>query len=531
MNSILCISIRFIQPIPLFHGRGDADVPEWPPSPMRMFQALLNAASLRARGRPLSPEVRQALQAMEVLRPHVIAPRATVSDVGYRTYVPHNQADLVTAAWHRGNLDASIAEYRMEKDFRPMRIETLGDDLPTVHYFYPLDATTLDADELLRAIRPSVRAVTHLGWGIDLVIGDATLIDRFSLQPSGEWWLPSARAGRRLRVHRNGSLDALTKRYDHFLNRLQDGWTPVPPFTDKDVDQVRYRRDTDPLPLPHAVFKLLDVNGDTFRYPHAKLIHIAGMVRHLAIEAMKKDPPRGVDDEWVDSYVAGHRKGTKTDLKTEDQCLNDADESREAFTGSERHRQLSYLPLPSVGHEHTDPGVRRVMIAAPVGDDAWLDHVARRLSGQQLEPVRGDEFPGDQPILVPLPRSGDGVTRCYTAESNVWCSFTPVILPGHGDHKPEKIRTLIERALMQAGIDQPCDFEWSAFSRFRKSYSAHKYDKDKRPQGYIRPGYLLSQTAVHLTLRFKDGLKFPGPLALGAGRHCGLGLLAAAKES
>src|SRR5262245_51036883 len=122
MHSTLCLSFRFIQPFPLYHGRGDANVPEWPPSPMRAYQALLNATSLRSRGRPLAPEIRQALLALEVLRPEVIAPRANVSTVGHRAYVPHNQTDLVTAAWHRGNLEASIAEYRMEKDFRPLYI-------------------------------------------------------------------------------------------------------------------------------------------------------------------------------------------------------------------------------------------------------------------------------------------------------------------------------------------------------------------------------------------------------------------------
>jgi CRISPR-associated protein Csb2 len=80
--------------------------------------------------------------------------------------------------------------------------------------------------------------------------------------------------------------------------------------------------------------------------------------------------------------------------------------------------------------------------------------------------------------------------------------------------------------LRQSGIEQPCEFEYSAFSRFPKSYSAQKYDKHKRPQGYFRPSYLNSETAVHLTLRFKDNVKVPGPLAIGAGRHCGLGLFA-----
>jgi len=67
MKHSLCISFRFIQPFPLFHGRTDANEPEWPPSPMRAFQALINAASLRARGETLVPELRIALQVIEVL--------------------------------------------------------------------------------------------------------------------------------------------------------------------------------------------------------------------------------------------------------------------------------------------------------------------------------------------------------------------------------------------------------------------------------------------------------------------------------
>jgi len=101
-----------------------------------------------------------------------------------------------------------------------------------------------------------------------------------------------------------------------------------------------------------------------------------------------------------------------------------------------------------------------------------------------------------------------------------------VILPGHTDHKPDKTCKLIEAALRQSGIEQPCEFEWSPFSQFPKSLSAHKYDRDKRPAGYIRPDHLLNNTAVHLKLSFNDGLNVPGPLSIGSGRHCGLGVMA-----
>lgn len=203
-----------------------------------------------------------------------------------------------------------------------------------------------------------------------------------------------------------------------------------------------------------------------------------------------------------------------------------------------------------MGHEHADPGIRRVMIFAPVGDHALLDFVARRLGGQQFEPEQGNEFESEPPLLVPLPRGGDNVTRRYTSPANTWYSFTPVILPGHDDHRPDKTRKLIEKALVQSGIDQPCEFEWNAFSRFRKSYSAHKYVRDentdggKRSSGYIRPNYLLNQTAVHLTIRFgrredpnnADSLwipadpPMPGPIAIGAGRHCGFGVMATSED-
>ncbi|MBI2481205.1 MAG: hypothetical protein HYV60_21965 [Planctomycetia bacterium] len=59
---------------------------------------------------------------------------------------------------------------------------------------------------------------------------------------------------------------------------------------------------------------------------------------------------------------------------------------------------------------------------------------------------------------------------------------------------------------------------------------AHKYVRDesakdgKRRINYIRPDHLLDQTAVHLRLTFEH--EVPGPLAIGAGRHCGFGLMA-----
>ncbi len=351
MSEVLCVTFRFIQPFSLFHGRTDAGAPEWPPSPMRAFQSLVSAAATRQRGKPLDSGVRSTLSVLESIRPQIVAPAAQATTVGYRAYVPHNQGDLVAAAWDRGNLDASMASHRMEKDVRPTRLICGEDILPAVHYLYPLTLPSVDRDRVLASIRPAVRSITALGWGIDQVVADAKLLSHSDIAAlEGEVWRPAIGGGRSLRVHRAGSLDALEDRHHRFLRRLMNGsFTPVPPFSAMDV--VSYRRDSDPAARPYAVFKLLDENEDTFRYPHARLVHIAAMVRHLAIELMKRDPPVWIGDptKWIDTFVCGH-------------CQNNAE-----------HEQFSYVPLPSIGHGHADAMIRNVMLIAPLGANASLN--------------------------------------------------------------------------------------------------------------------------------------------------------------
>lgn len=511
MSSILCITFRFIQPFPLFHGRADAAIPEWPPSPLRAFQALLNAAAMRQRGRPLDAAVRTALSTLEAIRPHIVAPAVQPAKAGYRTYVPHNQADLVSAAWDRGNLDASIASHRMEKDVRPTRIEFASDAIPALHYLYALDMPADACQRLLESLRPSVRSITALGWGIDQVVADATLLTHTDLAAlEGQQWHPSSNGGRRLRVHRRGSLTALLNQHQKFLTRLVDGnFTPVPTITE--IDVVPYRSEIDPPSRPHAVFKLLDESEDAYRYPHAKLIHIAGMVRHAAIQRLNDDPPSWIEDaaNWLETFISGHRGNTQ------------------------QHQQLSFVPLPSIGHEHTDAMIRNVLLIAPLGCERELEYIAERLDGEQLKPEdqvrsinveKSPPIPGEVFLNRFTPPRGKFIAERYLGTSDVWQTVTPVILDGHDDKKPEKTKRLIQLALQRAGIETPCDFTWQSMPFLKNCLSAHKYDRDGRHTGYHRPAHLKNFTAVHVRLTFTHPV--PGPITIGAGRHCGFGLLA-----
>ncbi|MBX3452705.1 MAG: type I-U CRISPR-associated protein Cas5/Cas6 [Planctomycetaceae bacterium] len=509
MKQFLRITVRFVVPEPTFHGQRDGGEAEWPPSPLRLFQALVDAIASHWQKQPFARKAQPTLQWLEHLgHPEIVAPSHKFG-TPFRIAVPNNDLDAWARPLSKGNKPKKQPnEMKTMKLIQPVYLA--GE---AVHYLFTLPGELCPHLEILRY---AARSITHLGWGIDMAVGDAEVLDaQAAAQLDGVRWRPSAVGGVPLRVPKLGTLDDLARKHADFLNRVTiDGFRPVPPLRIFDI--VRYRRDTDPMPRPYSVFKLVDDNDDTVSYPHAKLIHIAGMVRHTAIELMKQNPPRDLrglsPEQWVDQYVTGHAP-------------------RGDLPGSQPHTQFSYIPLPSTGHEYTDPAVRRVMIVAPLGDEAWLDHLSSLLDGQLLVPLPGTILPpGTHLQRIPHARH-DGVRNAYTSESRTWASFTPVILPGHDDHKPGKTHKLILKALAQSGIDQPCEFEWSVFSRFPKSYGAQKYVPDetaqggKRPVGYIRPDHLLRQTAVHLRLSFESPV--PGPITIGAGRHCGFGLFAA----
>src|SRR5438105_7817362 len=99
MPDYLRISVRFLQDV--YHGRTDGGAPEWPPSPLRLFQALVAAGAARWNERGNLKTASSALEALErVAAPMIVAPRGR-KGVKYRLYVPDNVADLVAKSWLR----------------------------------------------------------------------------------------------------------------------------------------------------------------------------------------------------------------------------------------------------------------------------------------------------------------------------------------------------------------------------------------------------------------------------------------------
>src|SRR5262245_43034384 len=119
MPSWFCLSVTFHDPS--FHGRADGGDPEWPPSPLRLFQALLAAGSMRWRGEEFDG-VAAAFKWLEGQRrqPVIVAPKRHVGAPG-RIAVPNNDLDVAAAAWSRGQ----------EPKKQPSELKTLKTVRPT----------------------------------------------------------------------------------------------------------------------------------------------------------------------------------------------------------------------------------------------------------------------------------------------------------------------------------------------------------------------------------------------------------------
>ena len=522
--TFLCISARFLASA--YHGRMDRGEPEWPPSPLRLFQALVSAAA-DGGGCALPDGAGGALRWLERrLPPSIVAPPG-VRGAGYRLSVPNNAMDIVAKAWSRGNEstsgNANPATHRTMKTVRP----TYVDDGNPVHFLWRVDDPV---PEHASVIAKLARRVVALGWGIDLVIADAAVLgDAEAAALGGIRWTPrrsDVDAG--LRVPVAGTLDDVLNRHRRFLARLRsDSFDAPPPLSA--FATVTYQPDASHIQQSVAVFSLLNASGSGFRAfdAAAQALTVAAMTRHAVRTAASRS---GWSEARINQIILGH-----------------AERRGDAHLPVES-RRFAYVPLPSL--EPRDGGevvgsVRRVMVTLfggePDGEIAWA---RRALAGVALVSVKNG---AETALLGTLPK-GDAVTGRYLRTSSSWASVTPVVLPGYDDpaHYRRRLASgvdaaeqknlltkldgrvdrLIRKAIIQAGFSS--DLAEHARVDWRRVGFLAGTDLADR---YGVPDHLKQFTRVHVRIEWRDAMGRPveiaGPCILGGGRFSGLGLLAA----
>ncbi|MDP1797732.1 MAG: type I-U CRISPR-associated protein Csb2 [Planctomycetaceae bacterium] len=522
MSDYLCLTVRFLQPY--YHGLRDGGEAEWPPSPLRLYQALVAAAAARSHDNQPTETDQSALRWLEQCPlPTVIAPEGTRSTAPYRMYVPNNAADLVAGAWVRGNLGASVAEHRTEKDVQPMHLH--GE---AVHYLFQSEG---EDSSHLTTLRSIARSITHLGWGVDMVVGDgAALSEGEARQLDGERWHPGTGAtGVNLRVPVKGTFTALTSKHQAFLRRLSvDGFRPVPPLTAFEV--VTYRREFEPPERTVTAFQLLDPEAEMMRAfdTTRHTCRVAGMLRHVtglaAVEARW-------DAERVSRVVFGHAGPRDTSDPScidpnEEGVISPTPQSADDVVGANR---LAYLPLPSLefrGKGLVVGSIRRALITSLGGncrdEVRWTQ---RALSGRDLI---GKQDGTSQALLAVIPQS-EKMVQNYTKLAVTWSTVTPVILPGRDDRSQRKAERLLRKAIRQAGFSEllaeHAEIEWRNVSFWPGGDLATRFFVPEHLRGYPR---------FHMRIVWKksttETVAMKGPICLGGGRHYGLGLFAAESD-
>ncbi|MBK5943808.1 type I-G CRISPR-associated protein Csb2 [Halorhodospira halophila] len=454
-------------------GQGSYHGEEWPPSPARVFRALLAAAC-----RPGGPgqRGREALARLEQLDPPQILGPAAERLEPVRTAVPNNDGDVVLGLYHKGRTEQAR---KKTSALKTMRLRQ-GWSVPgPVEYRWHFPEPDPDP----QAFEQLADSLTHLGQGIDLAYANAEWLE----SPRPQWgyaWRPDETLGNEMMpVPSPGEIERMDALHEGALGRIRG-----PHVSSSREPPVAFATYQDPLVPPakrwQAFTLRLPDDAGPLAVSGAQAMRVTGMVRHAVHRAAQQ---AGLDETTIQSLM-GHGGPGK----------------------------IQALAIPNVAHDWADGRIRRVVLAAPPAVDAQIwDAVVLRMVSAELIDADSGEIQG---LLAPVaqPREDKLLWR-FTDSARVWSAATPVIFPGfdtrRGRPRPEKA---VRRMLRHAGIPQ------EAVRRVRID-DAPQLPGVCSARSVALPHYLRSYPRKFLTVEFQK--RVAGPLILGAGEGSGLGLL------
>lgn len=489
MLRVLLIAVRFHDG--RYHGAGD-----WPPSPARLFQALIAGA---ARGDALPEAEAAALRWLEGLAPPVIAAPPARPGAALVTYVPNNDLDAV------GGHPMRIGKIRTLKTIRPRLFESA---LPVLYAWTVPDDAAHPAALIAMAHR-----LYQLGRGVDMAWATAELLDpaaaeaRLAAHP-GPKHRPSAagRQGSTLACPQPGSLASLLARHVAQAKRFRPGpkkgeilfvQPPRPRFR-----MVRY--DCPPLRL------LFDIRaGQAFASrPLREAAALVERVRDAAayrLRAAQPDRAGLIERLWIGRGAGPADVALRPRL----------------------------IPLPSIGFVHADRAIRRLLLEVP--PDCPLPPEALRAALLGMAPDADPETGEIRSEARLVPAAEAAMLRHYgmgeqARPARLWRSVTPMALPGRpprpGREGSARLAAeataacAVRQALRHAGIDEAP----LAIRLQRQPFEG----RGERAEAFAHEPRFPAAVLRHVELRFATPRQ--GPLILGNGRWLGLGLFAPVAE-
>lgn len=455
-----------------YHGE------EWPPSPSRLFRALL-AGAMRPGGS--AGRGMQALQRLESRPPPQIeAPLAECLEP-ITTSVPNNDGDVIAGA--EANRRPAEAR-RLASKLRTLRRRPGWRVPPRIRYRWVFNERDPDPE----AFQALAEGLTLLGQGTDLAFATAQW-HRDAPAATGPVWRPNANGPVEMPVPSNGEVERLETIYSARRSRI--GSAGVLGTREPPANVTAY---IDPLAPPlmrRQAFRVQGLPGEgPWSIAGTDLARLAAMVRGAIHQAAKTS---GLEQSQI-AELMGHG-------------------------GNGR---LHVLPLPNVGHAHADGRIRRVLLAAPAGlpEDQW-QAVLLRLTGAELF---REGSPDPVALLTPITDiRSDRILSRFLGPADHWTTASPIILPGfhHRRGKPRPARA-VRQLLQHAHIP-------SEAVRHVDLLQAAELAACARSGDYFVPQHLRERPRAFARIQFHRPVA--GPLFLGAGKSLGLGLLVVCEHS
>jgi len=518
-----------------YHGMKDKGEPEWPPSPLRLFQALL-AVACRKFGDPLPTNLSKSLDWLASLAPPAIGAPEVVQSIPFTTSVPNNAMDICARAWSKGSFASKDSKPSTHKAMKTICHHFVANeqlDGTTVRYVWSFDADRSDAMKYAKEIVSLIKHIYCLGWGLDHVAGFGKVEDTNALSEieSPNWSV--GEFANQLRTPNSMTRQALHKRHQQFINRLEGGNpAAVPTIPPSTYSTTGYGRAFDAVKLPFQVFNLISSDNNSSKtFDFRKGCEVAGMMRHLVGEAAKRS---GWTEEKTSRLVFGH--GQKRGQPHESVNL----------------ARFAYVALPSLqpktrGGRADHVGLtRRVLVYVPTpGYTKEVHWLMRALTGCDLVSNKT----GKRTAMLAAAPQADSVIQRYSPDAGAsqWSTVTPVVLPGNYfrrtdvsrlkratgkekqqllDDRENRIDKLLRKAIVQAGhsksLAKHAKLDWRTIGYLP---GADRVDR------YFVPDHLRKKfPALHVRIRWCDPQGNPvnvfGPIVIGAGRFYGLGLFA-----
>ncbi len=505
MQRVLLISVRFHDG--RYHGTGD-----WPPSPARLFQALV--AGVGQNG-PLGDDASKTLEWLEELDPPVIAAPLMVEGKAMTNYVPNNDLDAVGSDPHR------IGSIRTAKVWKPK----LFDQDATFLYAWRFEETA-DSHAHARRVCEDAERLYQLGRGIDQAWAVGEIIEPQQFEERltayrGVVHRPTAgRHGTILARPQQGSLKSLKDRHETMSQRftsqgqgrsvkLQFAQAPKPRFTPTAYDS----------PPNRQLFEVRSQTNqaDLITWPLSRIGHLVMALRDAVVQKLKSALPD--QEAQIEKCLVGRKADGKDDAP--------------------KAARVRILPLPSIGHVHADHAIRRVLIEVPAGCLVRADDVLWAFSGLELT---GPDS-ASHPDRVLTATSDDSMLRHYGLDDQAsarWRTITPAALPEiakrrrieptrrtaeakrGAERATEQQRAAGEvvQALRHAGISADVD----TIRVQREPFEAH----GERVEAFAPDTRFQKERLWHVELIFREPRS--GLLIIGDGRYCGLGLLAPVRD-